>query len=67
MIGYDSAFIGTSISLASFKNELGLPTAAADFAPISANIVTTYQCGAFLGALFGYVTGQVRPRCLCRR
>jgi len=62
MIGYDSAFIGTSISLASFKNELGLPTSAAAFAPISANIVTTYQCGAFLGALFGYVTGQLIGR-----
>ena len=36
------------------------PSSAADRS--SANIVTTYQCGAFLGALFGYVTGQLIGR-----
>ena len=44
MIGYDSAFIGTSISLASFKNELGLPTAAAAFAPISCVLPCARSC-----------------------
>ena len=43
---YDSAFIGTSISLASFKQEFGLTLAdktAKEFAAISANIVSTYR------------------------
>lgn len=58
MIGYDSAFIGTSISLASFKKEMGLSTlSATQFASISANIVSVYQAGAFFGAAFGYPAG----------
>ncbi len=40
MIGYDSAFIGTSIALASFKKEFGLDTmTSTQFANESANIV----------------------------
>ncbi|KAF9075070.1 general substrate transporter [Rhodocollybia butyracea] len=58
MIGYDSAFIGTSISLASFKREFGLNTLSTDqFGVVSANIVSTFQAGAFFGALFGYPVG----------
>jgi hypothetical protein len=42
MIGYDSAFIGTSISLASFKSEFGLThKTSSQFAFISSNIVST--------------------------
>ncbi|SCV67171.1 BQ2448_5817 [Microbotryum intermedium] len=65
MIGYDSAFIGTSIATVAFKREFGLlaptqggTTSAARFATISANIVSTYQGGCFFGALFGYPAGQ---------
>ncbi|GAA5998706.1 hypothetical protein JCM5350_001442, partial [Sporobolomyces pararoseus] len=65
MIGYDSAFIGTSISLASFKEEFGLTLrdkTAKEFAAISANIVSTYQGGCFFGSLFGYPLGQMLGR-----
>jgi hypothetical protein len=46
VVRYDSAFIGTSISLASFKEEFGLTLrdkTAKEFASISANIVSTYR------------------------
>lgn len=52
MIGYDSAFIGTTISLSSFKSEFGfgkMTTKETDL--ISANIVSCYQAGCFFGAL----------------
>lgn len=63
MIGYDSAFIGTSISLASFKAEFHLSKkTAAQFAIISENIVSTYQGGCFFGALIGYPLGQLAGR-----
>lgn len=43
---YDSAFIGTSISLASFKSEFSLMSkTATEFDLISANIVSLYQAG----------------------
>ncbi|THU84878.1 general substrate transporter [Dendrothele bispora CBS 962.96] len=45
---YDSAFIGTSMSLTSFKREFNL---------ISANIVSLYQAGCFFGAFIGYPIG----------
>ncbi|KAM0754727.1 quinate permease [Meredithblackwellia eburnea MCA 4105] len=63
MIGYDSAFIGTTIALSSFKKEFNLATkTATQFANISANIVSTYQGGCFFGALLGYPTGQLLGR-----
>ncbi|BGP20979.1 hypothetical protein JCM10213_000194 [Rhodosporidiobolus nylandii] len=63
MIGYDSAFIGTSISLASFKREFGLATKTSkEFAAISSNIVSTYQGGCFFGSLLGYPAGQLLGR-----
>ncbi|KAJ7599074.1 MFS quinate transporter QutD [Mycena floridula] len=58
MIGYDSAFIGTSISLASFKAEFDLVTKTpTEFNLISANIVSLYQAGCFFGAILGYPIG----------
>ncbi|KAG6856925.1 hypothetical protein H0H87_012176 [Tephrocybe sp. NHM501043] len=58
MIGYDAAFIGTSIALPSFKAEFGLDTkSASQFALISANIVSLYQAGSFFGSIFGYPLG----------
>ncbi|GAA6035531.1 hypothetical protein JCM8097_000301 [Rhodosporidiobolus ruineniae] len=63
MIGYDSAFIGTSIAIKSFKSEFGLATkSATEFAAISANIVSTYQGGCFFGSLLGYPAGQLLGR-----
>ncbi|KAG6901926.1 hypothetical protein C0995_006637 [Termitomyces sp. Mi166 len=50
MIGYDAAFIGTSIALPSFKVEFGLDkVSASKFAFISANIVSLYQAGYAYG------------------
>jgi MFS family permease len=54
--GYDSAFIGTTIALPSFKAEFGmthLSTSALNL--LSANIVSCYQAGAFFGAIFAYL------------
>ncbi|KAJ7230403.1 general substrate transporter [Mycena pura] len=55
---YDSAFVGTSISLASFKDEFGLTTkSTSEFNFISANIVSMFQAGCFFGAFLGYLIG----------
>jgi hypothetical protein len=51
MIGYDSAFIGGTLALASFKDEFhfeDLSTAEVNLK--TANIVSCYQAGAFFGA-----------------
>jgi MFS family permease len=56
MIGYDSAFIGTTLSLQSFKDEFNWESLDSDL--ISANIVSLYQAGAFFGALFAYPAGH---------
>lgn len=56
MIGYDSAFIGTTIALPAFKKEFGfgkLTPAAVNL--LSANIVSCYQAGAFFGSIFAYI------------
>ncbi|TVY67389.1 Quinate permease [Lachnellula suecica] len=55
MIGYDSAFIGTTLALTSFKDEFhfeDLSTSEVDL--LNANIVSCYQAGAFFGAIFAY-------------
>ncbi|KAF8906077.1 MFS quinate transporter QutD [Mucidula mucida] len=63
MIGYDSAFIGTSISLDSFKEEFGLnEKSATELNTINANIVSMYQAGCFFGAIFGYPIGYFLGR-----
>ncbi|GAA5899692.1 sugar porter family MFS transporter [Sporobolomyces salmoneus] len=63
MIGYDSAFFGTSISLASFKAEFGLDLkTAAEISSIDSNLVSTYQAGAFFGSIFGYPSGFMLGR-----
>lgn len=59
MIGYDSAFIGTTLALKSFKTEFGfyqMSTATENL--INANIVSCYQAGAFFGAFFVYPVGH---------
>ncbi|EGG07923.1 uncharacterized protein MELLADRAFT_47943 [Melampsora larici-populina 98AG31] len=63
MIGYDSAFIGGTIALPSFKADFGLDRITQDqFNLISANIVSFYQMGCFLGALFAYPLGHFYGR-----
>lgn len=55
MIGYDSAFIGTTLSLPSFKAEFNFESMSDSKRNlVSANIVSCYQAGAFFGALFAY-------------
>ena len=59
MIGYDSAFIGTTLALSSFKDEFhfnDMSTSAVNL--LSANIVSLYQAGAFFGAFFAYPIGH---------
>lgn len=63
MIGYDSAFIGTTISLDSFKDEFDFAKySASQKNLISENIVSCYQAGAFFGALFAYAAGHYMGR-----
>ena len=51
MFGYDSAFIGGSITLPSFKKEFGLDGSTGDaLAALQANIVSTFQGGCFFDA-----------------
>jgi sugar porter (SP) family MFS transporter len=59
MIGYDSAFIGTTIALPSFKEEFNFASySPPDLALLQANIVSVYQAGAFFGSLFAYGTSH---------
>ncbi|ORY70367.1 quinate permease [Pseudomassariella vexata] len=63
MIGYDSAFIGTTLSLPSFVDEFRLDElASSELALVSANIVSVYQAGAFFGSLFAYVSSYFLGR-----
>jgi sugar porter (SP) family MFS transporter len=52
MIGYDSAFVGGAITLKGFLKDFGTLDPNT-----SANLVTTYQAGAFFGAFMGYPLG----------
>jgi MFS family permease len=59
MYGYDSAFIGGTPALPSFKDAYGLTGASADVAAsLSSNIVSTFQGGAFFGSMLGFVLGE---------
>jgi MFS family permease len=63
MIGYDSAFIGGTLALKSFKDEFVWTQYTTDQANvITANIVSLYQAGAFIGALSAYVAGHYLGR-----
>ena len=58
MIGYDSAFIETTLALPSFVAEFSFDTMSKSQQNlVSANIVSVYQAGAFFGAWAGYVGG----------
>lgn len=55
MIGYDSAFIGTTLALPSFIHEFHFKELSkTQVNLLSANIVSCYQAGAFFGAIFAY-------------
>lgn len=63
MIGYDSAFIGTTLALPSFMREFGqYDLSASELAATRSNIVSVYQAGAFFGALFAYVSNYFYGR-----
>ena len=63
MIGYDSAFIGTTLALSSFREEFGFSTMSKTAVNlVSANIVSCYQAGAFFGIFFAYVTSYFLGR-----
>ncbi|KAH6995862.1 quinate permease [Ilyonectria sp. MPI-CAGE-AT-0026] len=54
-IGYDSAFIGTTLALPSFVEEFSFATMdAGKLALLKQNIVSVYQAGAFFGSLAAY-------------
>lgn len=63
MIGYDSAFIGTTLALASFTKEFGFAKmSATHLALVKANIVSVYQAGAFFGSFFAYASAYFLGR-----
>lgn len=63
MIGYDSAFIGTTLALPSFTDEFKFDTYSEDrLALLKQNIVSVYQAGAFFGSLAAYVTSYFLGR-----
>lgn len=63
MIGYDSAFIGTTLALPSFVKEFDFASYDPDaLALLQANIVSVYQAGAFFGSLFAYATSYFLGR-----
>ncbi|KAL2263811.1 hypothetical protein VTK26DRAFT_4978 [Humicola hyalothermophila] len=62
-IGYDSAFIGTTLALPSFTEEFDFESYSPDdLALLQANIVSVYQAGAFFGSLFAYATSHFLGR-----
>jgi hypothetical protein len=59
MIGYDSAFIGTTLALPSFTKEFNFASYNPDdLALLQSNIVSVYQAGAFFGSIFAYGTSR---------
>lgn len=54
-IGYDSAFIGTTLALPSFVDEFDFASySKSSLALLKQNIVSVYQAGAFFGSLAAY-------------
>ncbi|CAE6540540.1 unnamed protein product [Rhizoctonia solani] len=55
LFGYDSAFIGGTIDLASFQSQFGLDKLSEEeLAFTSSNIVSTYQGGCFFGCILAF-------------
>ncbi|KAL4899830.1 hypothetical protein BDW74DRAFT_188860, partial [Aspergillus multicolor] len=53
LFGYDSAFVGTTIARQSFVDDFNIIESEA--ADISSNITSTFQAGAFFGAIFCFL------------
>lgn len=63
MIGYDSAFIGTTLALDSFEDEFGFDKMSKDhLAFVKSNIVSVYQAGAFFGSFAAYASAHFLGR-----
>ena len=63
MIGYDSAFIGTTLALPSFVDEFKFDEySKGSLALLKQNIVSVYQAGAFFGSLGAYVSSYFLGR-----
>ncbi|KAF7558750.1 hypothetical protein G7046_g5403 [Stylonectria norvegica] len=63
MIGYDSAFIGTTLALPSFVDEFEFATySKSRLALLKANIISVYQAGAFFGSLAAFVSSYYLGR-----
>ena len=63
MIGYDSAFIGTTLALPSFTKEFNFAALTkAQLALVQANIVSVYQAGAFFGTFVAYIVAHYLGR-----
>jgi sugar porter (SP) family MFS transporter len=65
MIGYDSAFIGTTLALPSFVDEFRMNPDQMDPAKLAltkANIVSVYQAGAFFGSFGAYASSYYLGR-----
>lgn len=63
IIGYDSGFIGGTVSLESFQDEFGLnEMLELKRSQISSNVVSVFQAGAYFGCLFFYPIGELLGR-----
>lgn len=63
MFGYDSAFIGGTLTLPSFGARFGLSSAQGNaLAALKANIVSTFQGGCFFGAIIVYFVNEYLGR-----
>ena len=62
-IGYDSAFIGTTLALPSFTKEFQFAKLTAnDLNLTKSNIVSVYQAGAFFGSFLAYAVAHYLGR-----
>ncbi|SPN99292.1 probable Quinate permease [Cephalotrichum gorgonifer] len=63
LIGYESAFFGTTLALPSFTKEFDFETYDSNsLALLKQNIVSVYQAGAFFGSLAAYATSYYLGR-----
>ncbi|KAF2176572.1 general substrate transporter [Zopfia rhizophila CBS 207.26] len=61
--GYDSAFIGTTITQKSFKRDFGLKDMSkAEQNAVSSNLTSIYSAGGFFGALFMFFSLELLGR-----
>lgn len=63
IIGYDSGFIGGTVSLKSFQKEFGFDKLSESArANVQANVVSVFQAGAYFGCLLFYPIGELLGR-----